>query len=625
MGVTLGIENQHNEALNFLLKAVKIKPNNNFINFNVAKALSESGKDLASIKFHQEAIKLSPQHSEAWLNFGKSLFQLQRYNEAITHYNQAIQLNPNSTEAWFNKAFTLDKLKRYDEAIAHYDQAIQLKVDYTEAWSNKGVILHELQHYDEAIAHYDQAIQLKPDNAETWSNKGLALHHLQRYDEAIIHYDQAIQLKPSFSNAWFNKGFTLHELQHYDEAIAHYDQAIQLKPDNAETWYNKGLALHELQRYGEALTHYDHAIQLEPDYPEAWLNKGISLYELKRYDEALTHYDHAIQLKPDYSEAWSNKAVLKLSLKEFKEGFFFYQKRAIEKNTINLKFTNNKNNLPIWDGEKSCKNLLVIGEQGLGDQIFFSRLLNNLNYTFFNSVTMIASDRLIPILTRSFPKISFIGATKNVDASIYDYKIPLGSLFHALKISHDEIEACNKPYLKDNTDQTKSIMDLPIFKKKLTCGFSWKSMNPKYGQDKSISINNLKEILNIPNLEFINLQYGDVSSDLDNIKNLSNKNLNCIDEIDNFSNIDGLLSVIKSCDVVVTVSNVTAHLAGAVGKKTFLLLPFSRGRIWYWHDQKNSLWYPEIYQYFQDSNMSWKLATQEIAKELKGEKIVRKN
>jgi ADP-heptose:LPS heptosyltransferase len=238
---------------------------------------------------------------------------------------------------------------------------------------------------------------------------------------------------------------------------------------------------------------------------------------------------------------------------------------------------------------------------------------------------MVADERLIPILARSFPKILFIGATKNIETRIYDYQIPIGNLFHALNLSHTDVQQLTKPFIKDNPDQTKLVMDLPIFKNNLTCGLSWRSANPKHGQDKSISINDLKEILSVSNLEFVNLQYGDISADANNIKNILGKNLNCVDEIDNFSNIDGLLSVIKSCDVVVTASNITAHLAGAIGKKTFLLLPYSRGRIWYWHDESNSLWYPEIYQYYQDSNMSWQLATQQISKELKGQKIARKN
>ena len=197
MGVTLGIENKHSEALNLLLRAVKINPSDNYVNFNLAKALSETGNDLDSIKYHQAATRIAPKHSVAWLNFGKSLFQL----------------------------------NHYDEALTKYDKAIELKPDYAEAWSNKGVTLHVLRRYDEALSNFDETIQLKPDYAEAWFNKGATLNKLKRYDEALTNYEQTIQLKPDYAEAWFNKGVTLNELKLYEEAIAHYDKAMRFKPD----------------------------------------------------------------------------------------------------------------------------------------------------------------------------------------------------------------------------------------------------------------------------------------------------------------------------------------------------------------------------------------------------------
>lgn len=88
MGVTLGIQNNHEEALNYLLKAVKLNPNDGYVNFNLAKALSETGKDSASLKYHEVAIKINPNHPEAWLNFGKSLNQIHRHNEALSRYEK---------------------------------------------------------------------------------------------------------------------------------------------------------------------------------------------------------------------------------------------------------------------------------------------------------------------------------------------------------------------------------------------------------------------------------------------------------------------------------------------------------------------------------------------------------
>jgi len=231
MGVTLGIENKHSEALNLLLRAVKINPSDNYVNFNLAKALSETGNDLDSIKYHQAATRIAPKHSVAWLNFGKSLFQLNHYDEALTKYDKAIELKPDYAEAWSNKGVTLYVLRRYDEALANFDEAIQLKPDYAEAWSNKGVTLHDLRRYDEALSNFDEAIQLKPDYAEAWFNKGATLNKLKRYDEALTNYEQTIQLKPDYAEAWSNKGVTLNEIKQYEEAIAHYDKAIRFKPD----------------------------------------------------------------------------------------------------------------------------------------------------------------------------------------------------------------------------------------------------------------------------------------------------------------------------------------------------------------------------------------------------------
>ncbi len=331
MGVVLGIENQHEDALKYLTEALKIDPNNNYVNFNLAKALSESGNDLAAIKYHEAAIKLAPNHAEAKLNLGKSLFQLKRYDEAINFYDQAIQLKPDFTEAWAGKGVTLRLLRRYDDALAHQHQAIQLQPDFAEVWSSKGVTLYELKRYDEALAHQHQAIQLKPDFAEAWAGMGIIFRDLKRYDDALTHLDHAILLKPDFAEAWSDIGITLHDMKRSDDAISCFDQAIKLKPDFAEAWSNKGNTLNSINHYAEAITHYDKAIQLKPTYAEAWSNKGNTLNNINDYVQAATHFDKAIQLKPDYAEAWANKGVTLHELRRYDEAVIHY-KKAIQLN-----------------------------------------------------------------------------------------------------------------------------------------------------------------------------------------------------------------------------------------------------------------------------------------------------
>ena len=163
IGAIAGGENNHIEALNFFKKAQKIKPDDNLINFNLAKALSEIGNNLEAIKYYKIAIRLDKNHFGSWLNFGRSLDQLKRYDEALFHYDQAIKLKPDYAEAYYNKGNTFKNLKRYDEALSHYDQAFKLKPDSAKPYSNKANIFKNLMRYDEALSNYDQAIRLKPD------------------------------------------------------------------------------------------------------------------------------------------------------------------------------------------------------------------------------------------------------------------------------------------------------------------------------------------------------------------------------------------------------------------------------------------------------------------------------
>ena len=273
MGFICGVENNHQEASYYLIRAIKINSNVLEVNMNCAKSLQEVGNYLDSIKYFQQAIFLSPNNHEVWLGCGRSFKSLRRFDEAIAHYDKALGLNPNYAEAWSNKGKTLHELKRYEEAIAHYDKALSLKPDYADVWSNKGVTLHELKRFDEAIAHYDKALSLNPNYAKAWSNKGVTFHVLKRFDEAIAHYDKALSLKPDYAVGWSNKGNTLHELNRFDEAIAHYDKAISLMPDYHNAWTNKGNTLRELKRFDEAIAHYDKALTLRPDID--WVSGGL--------------------------------------------------------------------------------------------------------------------------------------------------------------------------------------------------------------------------------------------------------------------------------------------------------------------------------------------------------------
>jgi tetratricopeptide (TPR) repeat protein len=375
----------------------------------------------------------------------------------------------------------------------------------------------------------------------------------------------------------------------------------------------KGVALQELKQYDEAIASFDTALSIKSDYAQAWTNKGVALQELKRYDEAIAHYDKALSLKADYAEAWANKSMLNLFLKKYQDGWENYNWRLKTKDS---QLKTKMEGLTLWNGS-SCKHLIIFSEQGLGDIIFFASMLEIINNKV-EALTISLDVRLIPILSRTFPEIRFIDQNSAVDASVYDAHISFGSLPVVMNMIPDMVGR-RVPYLLDNDVLTKSLINKTTPKKHLKCGVAWKSNNQKLGKNKSILLSDLNEIFQVEGCEFINLQYGDTQEEIADLEKSFGTRLTAIEGIDLFRDIDGLLSVIKTCDFIVTTSNVTAHLAGALGKTTFLLVPYSAGRIWYWHEEKISSWYPSISLYSQDYNFEWSNAIKDVSSRIKNE------
>lgn len=195
LGLIKVSQSDYREAADYLARAARIHPDDASIQYNLAKALSDSGNDKDALAHHKKAVAIASNNPEAWLNYGKTASNLGHYEDALVFYGNALRLKPTYAEALLNKGATLKELKSYEEAITFAEQALSINPNLAEAWSNKGVALKALERYDDAIASYDKALSLKPGYAEAWSNKGLTLHELKRFDEAIAHYEKALSLK----------------------------------------------------------------------------------------------------------------------------------------------------------------------------------------------------------------------------------------------------------------------------------------------------------------------------------------------------------------------------------------------------------------------------------------------
>ena len=261
-----------------------------------------------------------------------------------------------------------------------------------------------------------------------------------------------------------------------------------------------------------------------------------------------------------------------------------------------------------------------MAEQGLGDQIIFSSLFFDAFKTkneFFVSL----DPRLISLFRRSFSwakNVTFSSSQEKIIESNYDFHLPMGNLGGFFRNSIKDFTSHPIAYLKPNETQVNNLKSRIKKGNHKICGISWISKNQEIGEEKSLTLIQLLPILTLPNITFIDLQYGDTSLEKNNIFDLFGIEIKSISEIDNFNNLDGITSLVNVCDFIVTTSNVTAHIAGALNKKTYLLLPHGYGKIWYWGESsERSLWYPSIKIYRSPNSGMWAQAIESLSKKLR--------
>ena len=192
-------------------------------------------------------------------------------------------------------------------------------------------------------------------------------------------------------------------------------------------------------------------------------------------------------------------------------------------------------------------------------------------------------------------------------------QLPIGDTSSLFIKNKSDLKSYSKKYLKSDPVRTNNLKKYLKKKEHFICGLSWISKNQDIGASKSLSLDILKPILSLQNIKFIDLQYNDTKVEREQFFLENNISINKIEEIDSFNDIEGITSLIDACDFIITVSNTNAHIAGALGKKTLLLLPKGKGRLWYWSSNKNnSLWYSSIEVIEQDFPGEWVSVINEV-------------
>ena len=543
-------------------------PNKEQLAFKEAIGLHQRGRLQEAKAICEALLRTNPKNSDALYMLGGIAYQTQDYEGSARLMSAAIALNPQHFFLHHNHGIALEKLKQFDAALASFDEAIRLQPNFCEAHFSRANVLHELEQWDAAVRGYDQAIRLRPDFADAYSNRGNTLQKLQQWDAAIASLHQAISLKPDFAQAHCNLGNLLQETKQSEAALACYDHAIRLQPDLADAHYNRGNALVELTQIAAAVSSFDEAIRLKPDYPRAHMDKSFALLLGGNFAQGW----------PCYEWRWKIKES--------------------EKSRRNF-------DAPLWLGDASLqgKTILLYSEQGLGDTIQFIRYAK-----------MVAAQGAHVICEVPKALLAVLQGVEGVHAWVekgaalppFDFHCPLLSLPLAFNtelatIPHSPAYLHSDPHKLLQWQRTLGPQTRP------RVGLVW-SGSTHHTNDRNRSIE-LSYLLNyLPaGLEYISLQKEVRDIDKPSLEGYPQlKHFG--HELHDFSDTAALCTLM---DMVVCVDTSVAHLSGALGKKTWLLLSYRPD--WRWLlDTNHSPWYPSVTLYRQNSDLQWHSVLEKI-------------
>jgi tetratricopeptide (TPR) repeat protein len=330
-----------------------------------AVALHQSGRLAEAEALYRQVLEVEPANADALHLSGVVAHQAGRHADAAVLIAKAIKKAPRNPSFHLNLANAEQALGHPDKAAAAIGKALKLDPGWAEALNSLGVVRAGQEKLARAIGHFNKAIALKPDYADAHNNLGIALAKLGKFEEAIEAHGKALAIEPENAEVLNAMGTTLRDFGRHDDAICRYERALALHPGHPEALNNMGVALNDLGRADEAIDAYRKAIEARPDHAEAYRNLAKPLIGVDDIEGAIEACTQALRIRPDYAAARWERALPLLLAGRFDEAWEDYLARpTVERKRIRPP----TEPLP---QDLAGKRVLLEGEQGLGDQIYF--------------------------------------------------------------------------------------------------------------------------------------------------------------------------------------------------------------------------------------------------------------
>lgn len=552
--------------------ALALDPGNSAVLNNLGLAYLQQGKFEQAADAFQAALHFAPDVADLHNNLGEAQLNLGNYTAAVVCFEQAAALAPNMIEVHLNLGTALRLSLEFERAIDSFSRAVEIDPQHVGAHFQLGEALQAAKRLDEAAACYRFVLQHDPGHVDTLLNLGGVRQQQREYALASVEYQKVLQLHPAHVGALFN----LATLQHSE---AYYGD-----PDKRD------------ERFAKAIEQYRAVLAIDPRHIQSHLWIAAARLAQMRLDEALASYDDALTIDPDNPDIRASRGSLLLLMGDFASGWADREYRFEETNGVPFP----KFSCPLWrnDAPLEGKRLLICTEQGLGDSLHFVRYIELVARLSPGALYFAVPSELRPLF-EGLPGVSRLLSPGDIYPE-FDYYCPLMSLPFAFKTELETIPA-KAPYLHAPSALAAQWAEKLKDIRAPRIGIAW-SGNPKYVSDfnRTIDFKAMRPYLDATNLHFFSLQKNVRAEDAEFLSNAGN----ITDLAPHLNNFADTAAIVANLDLIISADTSVAHLAGALGKPVWIMIPFTPDSRWL-TNRTDSPWYPTARLFRQPRARDW--------------------
>jgi tetratricopeptide (TPR) repeat protein len=583
-----------------------------------ALSLEKQGAYGKAITIYHELLTHNENNLDVHLGLGRVYGRTGDYDKAISHLESAIQQSASSDEAYYYLGNVYKLLGDTSAAILSYRNALSINPVNVTACSNLCRLLLKEKEIAEIKQHLKPVLEIRPIPLEILSVLGSVYKEVNDYKKAYHFYKKAYSADPASMEILKELVSTQTRLEKYQEAVELSEQAVRQHPESAQAYAILGYAYLKSDMFESALDCFDQSLEINPDDYSVHNNRGITLQYMGQIDEAIPCYEKAYVLNNGNKKTLFYKSLAYLTKGDFARGWHYYQYRTFPHKARNVATRYENCDL---DSVKPDR-MLVRSEQGLGDEIMFASCLPDV-LSRTGKCYIECDDKLVDLFRNSFPDAVILSGTElarscaeNRGPLEVDCQMAIGDLPQYFRNSLEEFPY-HSGYLKADQERIgywrERLAGIGEGKK---IGLSWTGGTVStHRRRRSIALEKLLPILEMEKVQFISLQYTECREEIDALEKEYGVHIHHWQEaIDNYSETAALISAL---DLVITVQTAAAHLGGALGRETWILL--NSCPEWRYMVSGECLpWYPGVRLFRQVKQGDWDDVVTRVTGELQG-------